>query len=402
MTTDPSRHAAPMGWLVVACAWVVYLPLGVQYLALVACALLSLAWLHRSGRWPTLWRSPLLWVPLSLWLWLALSSVWSSAALADQSSHLWHYGRPLLIPVIALACTPGAARRALGHFVGASVVVAMLTVLAAWQTLPASPLWASTVDATGNQRIATSLLMALGAGLALVQATDRALPRQRRPVWLLAAVLIGLGLTLQDRRTGMVVLPLLLAALAIAHHRSWRRALLMVTAVVLVAAMALQMSDGVRARFAEGIAELNAYRSNGEVNTSWGMRLRMAELSLDMVRERPVLGHGIASWPIQWLPLAQGGGRQLEGQGTPHNEYLLITVQAGLVGLVLWFAILATYLRQAWRAGQNGHASLLVWTAVASAGLFNVVIRDAKFAVPLILLAALALAASRADPVDRQ
>jgi hypothetical protein len=45
-------------------------------------------------------------------------------------------------------------------------------------------------------------------------------------------------------------------------------------------------------------------------------------------------------------------------------------------------------------------ASLLVWGALAWAGFFNVVLRDGKFAVPLLMLAALAWAGARPLAVE--
>ena len=396
MTRDASgRTNATMGALAIVAAWATYLPLGLQYLCYLSWGLLAMLVLHRAKCWPRLLRSPLFWLPLTLCLLLAISTGWSSAPPTDRLSHLWHYGRVLLVPVIASACPPDAARRGLRHFVLASALVGALTVLDAIHALPASPLLASSIGSSGNQRIATSLLLSLGVAIALVQAADTAQPRARRFARLVAAVLVAVGLSLQDRRTGLVALPVLLAALAISRQRSWWRSGLMLGGVALLATMTWLISDGVRGRFDEGLAELRSYRSTGVVDSSWGMRMRMAELTFEMVREKPLLGHGVASWLGHWRARAQGGGELLLQQRTPHNEYLLIASQVGAVGTALWIAVLAVYLAQAWRAGRAGDASLLVWTAIAWSALFNVVIRDAKFALPLLLLAALALAASR-------
>lgn len=392
------RGDRAVGALAAAVAWVVYLPLGLQYLCLFVGGALAAHQLTVSRRWHELARWPLMQSLLALWLLLAVSAGWADAPRADVVSHLWHYGRLMLLPIMALACPPAAGRRGLQHFVVASVAVALLTLADRLHGLPASPLWASTLDANGNQRIATSLLMALGAALSLWLASDTARPPRQRLAWLLASVVVSLGLSLQDRRTGLVVLPLLLALLSFARQRSWWRRGLLVSGVVLLAMLAWQTSGSVRARFDEGLSELRTYRSTGEVATSWGMRVRMIDLTLDIVREKPVLGHGIATWLTLWRARAGGGGALLEAQLTPHNEYLLIASQVGVVGLGIWLAALAAGMAQGWRAGRAGDAALLAWVAIAAAGLFNVVVRDAKFALPLMLLAALAIAASRSAP----
>ena len=77
--------------------------------------------------------------------------------------------------------------------------------------LPPSLLWHTTVDAEGNQRIANSLLLALGVAFSLWHAT-RTTELKPRLGWLALAAITALGLALQDRRTGFVVLPLVLLA----------------------------------------------------------------------------------------------------------------------------------------------------------------------------------------------
>ncbi len=409
-----SSQARAFAFLAVLGAWSCFLPLGMKYLSLLLCTLLAagliLRALQTAGSTETTaardmsLRAMLLWppflLPLLLWLMLVLSAAWSHAPVADVMSHLWHYGRVLCMPLIALACPPQVARLALRHFIVATAAVGALTVLEHFHALPDSA-WlrdalSSTVGALGNQRIATSLLVALGAALALAECADGRQSALRRSAWLVAAVVAAAGLVLQDRRTGMATLPVLLMVLAVARQPHWLRRTALIVAVAALLALTWQASSGVRARFAEGWTELRAYPPTGEVASSWGMRLRMVDVSLDMVKDKPLLGHGVGSWLMEWQTRARGG-RLLEEQLTPHNEYLLIAVQLGGAGTALWLALLAAHLQWGWRSRHRGEALLLVWVALAWSALFNVVIRDAKFALPLLLLGALAMAAHRSD-----
>ncbi len=183
--------------------------------------------------------------------------------------------------------------------------------------------------------------------------------------------------------------------MAATHQRSWRRAIAWLGGVVVLAVLAWNSVDGIKARFVEGWAELRSYQSSGVVDTSWGMRVRMATLTMEMVRDRPLLGHGIGSWLGLWQARAQGGGRLLEEQLTPHNEYLLVASQVGAVGLFLLLVGLAAVWRLAWNSGPTGTAALLAWTLLATSSLFNAMLRDAKFSLPLLTLAALAGIAGR-------
>ena len=380
--------------LCLVAAWTAYMPLGLKYFAYLGLGVLAAWWVASHMMLPAVLRWPPMSLLLALCLMLMVSAAWSGAPSADIASHVWHYSRALFMPLIAWACPPDAARRGLRHFAVASALVAVLTVVHALHLLPDSEVWSSTVTSIGNQRIVTSLLLALGVVLALIESADASATRAHRLAWLCTACISALGLAMQDRRTGMIALPPLLVVLAIASQRSWRRSAATLAGMVLLAALVWHQADGVRARFAEGLAELRAYEPTGVVATSWGMRVRMAELTLDMVRDAPLFGHGLGSWVSEWQSRAQGGSL-LEGQRSPHNEYLLIAAQAGLGALALWLGVLAAALLDAWRAGRRGAAALMVWTAIAWSALFNVVIRDATFGTPLLLLAGLAMAASR-------
>ncbi|MCU0814233.1 MAG: hypothetical protein MUC32_07910, partial [Burkholderiaceae bacterium] len=71
----------------------------------------------------------------------------------------------------------------------------------------------------------------------------------------------------------------------------------------------------------------------------------------------------------------------------PHCRVDLVATQGGAVAIALLLAAIAATLRAAQRAGRDGDALLLVLVTLVVAGLFNVVLRDAKFALPLLTLA---------------
>lgn len=379
-----SPHRPP-AWLPVAAAWTLYLPVGLQYTAYLGLALASTAALWRAGRLAQL-HQPLFLALLAFWGWQAVSVAWTAAPAPAVVSQLWVYALPLALVPIALACAADDASRALRHFVAASTLVAALIAVAATGWLDA---WGSALpplQVRGNQRIAYSLLLALGTAFGVLFVLDAVSPRERA-AWLACALLCATGLALQDRRSGMLVLPLLLALLALARTRTWPARVGTVGAVALATAVAWVPLDGVQQRFAEGFTELREYRAADDVATSWGMRVRMAEVTLQMVRERPLAGFGVGAWLPEWRQRVSGG--LLERQTTPHNEYLLVAAQSGAVGLALLAAAVAAALRTLWRCGARAVAAQMVLATLVTAGLFHVVLRDAKFALPLLVLGAL-------------
>ncbi len=372
-------------------SWVLYLPLGAKYATwLLAAGLGGMALAHASGR-AAFWREQVTLPALLLVGWLGLSGLWSPAQASLIVAHFGRYALLLVLPLVAAALPAAAAARALRHFCFASGMVGLLLLMEPLYLLPPSLLWHTTVDAEGNQRIANSLLLATGAALSLWQVTQTPALRARMG-WVGLATLIGAGLAVQDRRTGLLALPLILLVWSwAAPVAPWRR----VGLALAVGACALatwQFSDNVRARFDEGLRELRQYQSTDHVANSWGQRVRMVEVTGRMVAEAPLFGHGLASWRVLWQQRVQAG-TQLHDETTPHNEYLLLAQQAGVPAVLLLLWLIGATCRRAWQAGQAGIPSLMIWASFAAAALGNAVLRDAKFSLPLLMVAACCAAA---------
>ncbi len=368
--------------IALAAAWCLYLPLSWQYLVVLCGAVVLAPALVRETGWRGVWSEPVVAWTLVWWVWMLLSAAWSQAPAMQRVSSLWHGALPLAMFVLAARLPPRWSRTALAHFVGVSAAVALLLVIGFGERV------------TGNQRIVWSLLLALAAAFAVIEALDAAVPLERA-MWAAAALLCTAGLGWQDRRSGMLVLPLLLLAIGGLRLASWLRRAALAGAVLAAALLVWHFSPAVQARFEEGLAELRDYRAQGDVATSIGMRLRMIDVTIDMIRERPWFGHGAGSWTGMWRERVQGGGELLQAHLTPHNEYLLVMQQGGAVALVLFAAALGAMLRATWRRGAPAHAVLLVWITFVVAALFNAALRDAKLALPLMLVGALAWSRSR-------
>ena len=74
--------------------------------------------------------------------------------------------------------------------------------------------------------------------------------------------------------------------------------------------------------------------------TSLGMRLDWWQNCLDLIKEKPTFGHGTGSFKIAQNKVLTKGNHTWPTDN-PHNEYLFIAVQTGLVGLFLFISLLA-------------------------------------------------------------
>lgn len=169
----------------------------------------------------------------------------------------------------------------------------------------------------------------------------------RRMRLLLMAGLIGLLINIAmvtPGRSGYVVLLVLTAALPMCCFRTafgWRQ-LLLTFALFLAVCTALAIIPATRDRIMQGVHEMETYRQSPQL-TSMGIRVVMLQHTLTLLEERPVRGYGTGSFKAAYHELVKDQtGWQAVDVGDPHNQYLKIWVEQGLLGLLLLFAILVT------------------------------------------------------------
>ncbi len=137
-------------------------------------------------------------------------------------------------------------------------------------------------------------------------------------------------------RTGMFVF-VALALLTIFQHLSLKKSLvgLLICGAVIGATFA--SSENFSTRFHEAVGEIQNYQP-GSSRTSLGMRFDWWHNCITLIKEKPLLGHGTGSFEIEQKRLIEG--TKTMKSDNPHNEYLFIGVQVGLVGVVLYLTLL--------------------------------------------------------------
>jgi O-antigen ligase len=410
----PRRAATLLALAAPAAAAACFLPPTVTGLAVLATALLALFALPRGG-WAALGRTqPLLW---ALAAWMALTWLWTPADPLEALRHWLRYAVLLAVPLLALAVPPAAARRALLVFAAAAGVLAAMQLagVAAW--VPVESRLGTLFHYRGNKSIALAALMALAAALAAHAALARAGPGRAdlavRVAMALAALLAAAALLQGSAsRTGWVMLAAAGLWLAATQVRGWRSAL-GAGALVLVAA-------GAMAAFVQhGSSGLALREAAGQLDESNRQRLALYAATLDMVRERPLLGHGVGSWEPLWQQRPHDAA--LAPMNTAHMDWLQTAQQGGLPAAVLLAALMASWVRQGLRSrgglgfgdgarggshDGDGH-ECRAWPGAAPVVLFvggwallaamNAAVRDFAFAAPMALMCGLSLAAARAQ-----
>jgi O-antigen ligase len=131
-------------------------------------------------------------------------------------------------------------------------------------------------------------------------------------------------------RSGYVVLFSLMLLLAWQQF-AWKGLLAGLIISIFLCGGLLFLPANFKQRFNLAQSEITQYK-HGKFDTSIGLRLEFYHNSLELLKEHPWIGTGTGSFAQDYLAVAQD---KLVGIRNPHNEYLNIAVQFGLLGLVI-------------------------------------------------------------------
>lgn len=194
-----------------------------------------------------------------------------------------------------------------------------------------------------HSHITQNNMMAFAVFLALLEARAT-ITRTGKIGWSVFALLASFNiLFMVQGRTGYIILVILFAWFAwttLARYLKKRNKKVgwQVTAIVLAgmlfsALLVYNTSTQLRSRVDMAVAEFKASSPENANATSIGERKTFVKNTLEVVREHPVFGVGTGGFAAAYA-------QQVEGKGllktvNPHNEYLMISAQTGIIGLLL-------------------------------------------------------------------
>ena len=296
-----------------------------------------------ARHWRTILAHPIVPPALALFMWLALSLTYTQAPLDEGLRLLKKYRELLLIPLLLpLFIDPRVRRLGLHAFLAAMLV----TLLASY----ADALW-QILDRGGIKDDPEVFKKHIAQGTLLVFAGYWVAQRLLKDpahwgVWALLLSLITVNLfVMVGGRTGQGLF-LALAVLLLYQRFRWKGlAIAAVSSAVLLVSVYLT-SAAFLIRLDESLNGLGDYQA-GDFSTSTTLRMSYYPNSLALIAERPLLGHGLGSFTEVYA--GQVAGTAFPPTSNPHNEFLLLGVQAGLIGSGLFLALLLLQLRQARR-----------------------------------------------------
>lgn len=304
-----------------------------------------------SGAWRAKWeagRNPVAVAALALFALLLLGTLYGERNPGDAGAILRKYLDLLWIPMLVWVMRDPVMRaRALYALAASLALVLVISFLIMADVIPAGGLLAgdSGYPIVLKGRQTHGPLMAFGAFL-YFQLAVAAAGARARVGWLVLAVLALINGTLVVQGvTGYLVFGAL--ALYLGYLAKGWRGLAGAAGVAAALVTVLILTPGAfQARVARIQSEIAQWRP-GAVDglSSAGTRLEFYRVSVAIVLDRPLLGHGTGSFTKAFADKTRDVAAL--PSRNPHNEYLHLMVQLGLVGLAALLYLFVTQWRLA-------------------------------------------------------
>jgi O-antigen ligase len=383
----PTRYQLP-GLIFAILPISLFFPIGITYALIV---LYFITWLSSGGlreRWVEIRRNPV-YTPNLILLAIVFLSV---LLLSGGNEYRWygiiHYLVFIFFLLFASGCADADYQRAKLVFFGGALYAGCIFCLARLDVLPDWVIFSYYHVYAGNKSISIGIFMAIAAAWMLDEVFNTY--ERRKTLLLLAAFAFTATVVVQFAvtRTGTLLVYLLCALVILRRVRFNTRALALV-AVASGVIIGVAISDGVGNRRLQSVAAAATAFKQGDIGTGESNRLQFLKVTGEMIAEKPILGFGIGGWRQQYP--ARAAGMETAFMSTPHNDYLLYGAELGAAGLIALGLIIAALVKQALRISSGAGNSLLMVVAALSIGsMFNAILRDWRFGLPMMLLLAIA------------
>lgn len=306
-------------------------------LATILSGLLGLFWLL-SAQFMVLpgilKRNPVAAWSLLLFTWFIFGSSYTSATYGDAFSMIMKYRELLFIPVVCSFLTTERYRRWVWTgFVIASVLILLISCLMHIGILDLN----KQGDPAFKSRITHSIFISFFAFFCAHRAYDGQCYAKLYMILFMLSVYNLFFIV--EGRTGQLT-SILLVFLFIVQRFTKKAQLLTVLVMAILLAFFLGFSDKAT-RINEGVVNIQSdLKPDAEqIPSSMGQRYLFWGYSLKLIAEKPLLGHGTGSFAKEYQRVES---RELFVTKNPHNEFLMISVQLGLVGLLIYLGFLAS------------------------------------------------------------
>jgi len=313
----------------------------------------------------------------------------------DVQIHLEKYVKLIMVAVLffLLANQPKWQVNCLNGFAAAMAFIAISSLLNVWLQLPWSETqnqgWGVNHHVVGDH-ITQNVMMSLFALLALLRIFSES-DKIQKVLWISLFTIATISIThLSTGRTGYVLLASVLAVFVAVHFRG-RTLIAAATATILATALVLLTSEVMQARIQ--LAWLEALHHQSDNTSSIGHRIYNLTTTSQMFLERPWLGWGTGAYHTEICRFIGNPDQCAIFSWHPHNQYLFLAANHGVLGLAIFLFFLISLAWQALRSVNHQAKVMLLGLCVLlfTNSLFNSPLWSARESGFFIFLAGLLL-----------
>lgn len=335
-------------WLLILLAF--FLPLSTS-VASVSALLFAAGWLFEGEfrrKYTEIAGNPMSRVVIVYIAALFLGLLWNDA-IADSASGIQKQWKMLLMPLFLTAVRPEQRWRVLWAFI-AGMSVMMLSTYLAWlgfiqhAGVPPGQLTKKSFHVVYNPMLAFTIY------LLIYQIVWGRLQRWKRLVLTVLAGLMVINMFMTEGRTGQLVFFILVGVLLFQYLQTtpWKAVLALLLAPPLIFFASYHLSHTFKERVDLAKKEVQIYKHNPK--TSVGQRLFFWEHSWQIFKESPLLGVGTGGFEAAYAERNNRLSPHMPVTDNPHNQYILASVQLGLLGLAALLALFTVQLWLAWKS----------------------------------------------------
>lgn len=292
--------------------------------------------------WMTDFKNPAVMGAMLLLSWMMLSLLWSHASSQQTFTGIWKYRKLIYVPLMVFLFADAKWRKAA---ITAWLTVAIVLMLYALIHILPEPIGDGRMGVHPALPLSTYsyislgfvLIPALTVGLAWI-IRGRAILDKALGTGVMCLTVAFVVLAQQGRTTYVTLAALLIFFIwtQLDRAKKW----LGVGALLIASVSIGMLNSTIQDRVSEVLVD-----SKAEIKTdtiaSTGLRLGFWRTTLDIAKRNPILGTGMGTWADEYrkyVVTTPNTPKIAASGGNPHQEYLLIASQLGLVGLALFLA----------------------------------------------------------------
>lgn len=339
-------------WLTVALAFSIPLSIGAYTLI---SALLAIVWVW-EGDWRIKWKmireQKVFWFISLFFLYYALTLTWSDHV-AEGLSYLRKFYFFLLLPMFYTSLRSDYLASILKAFLAAMIISEVLSYLIFFELMPFQykPTWSPADPSPFMSRGMYSFFLSFTVLLMVINLFEKRHTPLHTAIYLLFIITMLSNLFMNAGRTGQIAVigGSIIYLLTYFKFNLLKTFSILTPIIATVFFLAYQMSPNFNQRSLETINSIAYMTANGTPlsDDSTGQRVMIWEVGMSIVNENPWFGIGLGDHTDVYQTVITNNFSSypsfMSGFTDFHNTYLHITVNGGILALLLWLLLLWSF-----------------------------------------------------------